>query len=591
MDLQQTLFDKSKSVEFRRTIGVLEATTIGVGSLMGAGLYVLVGIAAAQAGPGVWLAYAVCGVLTFLSVLMYGELGRRLPISGGGYIYAYRTLGSFWGFTVGWHLAVGSIFACALYAYGFASYLGSLLPGSIGGEAWLQKLIAVALVALLIVLGARGGRGGDRLQRLFTWGNLVILLVLALVALSYSRASRLVPLMPNGLGGVGAAISLIYISFFGYQLIANSAEEIQDAPRTIPRAMLYSMLIASFFYLLIAVVCLAAVDWTELARSDTPLVLVASRGIGTLGVLLVGVGGILASGAALNGTLLSQGRQIYAMGRDRLLPELVSRVDEQTKVPRAALFAGAAATILVILFASVSFTAKAANFALLFSMLPISVALHRLLHGRSDDESGEPGADRDASMRRESVVSALPTQRESRAGVLPTADPSSAAAPIADASSAAAPIADASSAAAPTQRESRAGVLPTVGASGLLPPPVPLWLRALPWAALAANLALLLTLDIQTLLFGGTVIGAGCFVFIIYSYSSEKRGQAGFSVDLAGEEESPLAFLTRGERILVPMANPRTQESLFSISQALLSANGGEIVVLSVVRAEQGRTP
>lgn len=504
-DLQERIAAKSRPVQFRATRGLLGSVTLGVGALMGAGLYVLVGIAAKEAGPSLWLAYAVCGVLTLLSVQMYSDFARRMPISGGGYVYAYRQLGSFWGFMVGWHLAVGSVFACALYAYGFASYGASFLPR---GEVspWMLKAAAAVLVVVLVALALRGGRGGDGLQRLLTWGNLLVLVVLVIVALPLARASRFSPALPHGIGGVGAAISLIYISFFGYQLIANSAEEVSDAPRTVPRAMLVSMAIALVFYLVVSLVAVAAVDWRDLAGSEAPLVLMASRSIGVYGAVLIGVGAVLASAAALNSTLVSQGRQIYAMGRDRLLPWQLGTVKETSQVPVAALVAGGLLTVLVVVLADLAFIAKAANFALLFSMLPISVALHRLYQARADTD-----------------------------------------------------------------------------------PVVPLWRRAVPWAALVANAGLLLTLDWQSLLFGGMVVGAGGAVFFTYSYSAEKRGQAGFSVSLTDHRPAPL--LRRGERILVPMANPRTQESLLSISEALLPAGGGEIVVLNVVLAGEGQSP
>ena len=504
-ELQRRLQEKSKPVEFERTSGLFAATTTGVGALMGAGLYVLVGIAAAEAGPSLWLAYLICGGLTFLSAMMYADLARRMPVSGGGYVYAYDQLGSFWGFMVGWHLALGSVFACALYAYGFASYTATFLPAA-WSSLWSLKGTAAGLVALLIGLGLRGGRGGDKVQGIFTWGNLLVLLVLAAVALPHAEAKNFSPAFPNGAGGVGAAISLIYISFFGYQLIANRAEEIREPTRNVPWAMLISLGIALVGYVLVSAVSVAAVPYTELAASDAPLVLVATRGLGRFGASLIGVGGVLASGAALNSTLLSQGRQLYAMGRDRLLPKALGTVSRTTTVPVAALLAGAACTIVVVVLADLAFIAKSANFTLLFSMLPISVALHRL-----------------------------------------------------------------------NRQLAAAGTA------------VPLSRRAVPWAALVANTGLLLTLDAQSLLFGGVLAGAGGVVFLSYSHSSEKRGRAGFSVSLV--EERAGALLSRGERVLVPMANPLTQESLFSIAQAVAAPTKGEIVALTVVVAADTRSP
>lgn len=503
-DLKTRLKEKSKPVEFTKNKGLLSATTLGLGSLMGAGLYVLVGIAANEAGPSLWVSYAVCGVLTFFTVLMFSELSRSLPISGGGYVYAYNQLGSFWGFMVGWHLAAGSIFACALYALGFSSYLLQFLPLEEIPQ-WLSRIVAAIAAGGLVVLGLRGGKEGDRIQKLFTWGNMGVLLFLALVSIPAMEIKNFSPALPKGFSGVGAAISLIYISFFGFQLVANSAEEIQSPSKTVPLAMKLSMIIAFGYYLLLAIISVAVVNWKALGTSDAPLVLVAERGLGASGGIIVGLGGILASVSALNGTLVSQGRQIYAMGRDHLLPDTLGTVSSNTGIPTMAVLAGGGGTVAVVALFDLSFIAKAANFSLLFSMLPISFALRRIY--QAGDIAGTKAT---------------------------------------------------------------------------------LFKKAVPLLALFANGGLMLTLDWQSLLFGGTIVTAGCLVFFGYSYSSEKRGQAGFSVSLS-EEEKPFDLLRLGERILVPMANPRTQKALFSISQALVSPDGGEIVVLSVLKADNPR--
>ncbi|MEE4266023.1 MAG: amino acid permease, partial [Desulfobacteraceae bacterium] len=115
-------------VRFERSLGLLGATTLGIGALMGAGIYVLIGLAAEKAEPAVWLSYLICGLLSLLSVYVFGELSRKVPTAGGGYAFAYNALGSFWGFITGWLLAMGSIFACAMYAVGFGYYFGALLP-------------------------------------------------------------------------------------------------------------------------------------------------------------------------------------------------------------------------------------------------------------------------------------------------------------------------------------------------------------------------------------------------------------------------------------------------------------------------------
>ena len=385
--IQEIFKRKLVPVGFERTMGLLGATTLGIGALMGAGIYVLIGLAAGKAGPAVWLAYLVCGLLSLLSVAVFGELSRRMPIAGGGYAFAYNALGSFWGFVTGWLLALGSIFACAMYAMGFAYYFGPLLPFPVPEPA--MKGLGFIVIAALTLLNCRGTKGGDRIQKILTWGNLLVLSTLIVLAMGKSDIENVKPMFPQGLTGIGAAIAIIYVSFFGYQLIANTAEEIIHPAKTVPRAMLLSMIVSLVFYVAVAVTSVLVVPWETLAQSKAPLVDVAVHGIGRRGWLLIAAGGVLASAAALNSTLLSQARQIFAMGKDGFLPTLLGRIHEVNRTPLAALGAGGIATAAVLIFGDLTFIVKSANFCFLASLLPASFALRRLY--RSSEANAPAG--------------------------------------------------------------------------------------------------------------------------------------------------------------------------------------------------------
>lgn len=376
-DLYQQILNNSKSVDFKKNTGLFGATTLGVGALLGAGVYVLFGLAAASAGPGMWLSYVICGVLTYLTALVYSDFARQKTASGGGYYYAYSQLGSFWGFMVGWHLAVGSIFACALYAYGFSSYAISFFSMETPAS-WLVRTAAAAAILLFITLGLRASQKGDLAGKILTWGNVVILMAIAVIGYVNFDAANFHPSFPKGVSGVGNAISLIYISFFGFQLVANNAEEIRDSSSTVPKAMKLSLLVAFFVYVIIAIAAVGAVGASALGASEVPLVLVAAESLGKAGAIFIATGGVLASASALNSTLISQSRQIFAMGRDGMLPKLLGAVTKTTYVPAAALAAGGGAAILVVVLADISFIAESANFAILFAMMPVCFALHRL---------------------------------------------------------------------------------------------------------------------------------------------------------------------------------------------------------------------
>jgi amino acid transporter/nucleotide-binding universal stress UspA family protein len=374
--IQEIFKRKLVPIKFERTMGLMGATTLGIGALMGAGIYVLIGLAAEKAGPAVWLSYLICGLLSLLSVHVFGELSRRIPIAGGGYAFAYNALGSFWGFITGWLLALGSIFACAMYAIGFGHYFGSLLPFPLPDTA--LKGLGLFIIAVLTLLNCRGAKGGDRIQKILTWGNLLILTALIVSAAGKADPEHVKPMFPNGLKGLGGAIAIIYVSFFGYQLIANTAEEIVNPEKTVPRAMLISMIVSLVFYVALAITSVLVIPWKDLAQSNAPLVEVALKGLGRRGWLLIAVGGVLASAAALNSTLLAQARQIFAMGKDGFLPALLGRIHAVNRTPLMALGAGGMATAAALIFGDLTFIVKSANFCFLSSLLPASLALRKL---------------------------------------------------------------------------------------------------------------------------------------------------------------------------------------------------------------------
>lgn len=381
-NLQEIFRKKIVPVTFDRTIGLFGATTIGVGALMGAGVYVLIGMAAGIAGPSVWLSYAICGLLAFLTTLLFAELARLVPVSGGGYAYAYQSLGSVGGFVTGWFLALGSIFACGLYATGFAEYFTAILGYHL--PPFAVKLVGVGLVLLSTWLNSRGTKGADRIQNMLTWGNLGILLLLVLFSIPKLKPELMQPVFPSEMKGTFGAIGIIYISFFGFQLIANSAEEIKNPTVTIPRAMILSMAIAFVVYFVVSLVAIMVIPASELAASNAPLVLVATKSFGSFGWMLISVGGVLAAAGALNSTLLSQGRQIYAMGKNRFLPDLLGRIHQGRKTPQAALLAGGMFIVIFVLILPLEVIAKSANFCLLVSLLPVSLALRNVYRTQPD---------------------------------------------------------------------------------------------------------------------------------------------------------------------------------------------------------------
>ncbi len=376
-DIQAILNKKLKPLKFERTIGLFGATTIGVGALLGAGIYVLIGSAANIAGPSVIYSYLLCGALAFVTTIMYADLSRIIPRSGGGYTYVYSILGSTGGFFTGWFLALGSILASSLYAIGFAEYAVSV-SGSHLPQIYI-KAIAILITILITLLNLRPEKDSKfNLQNWIVWGNVAILVLLIIVSAFHTNIDYVKPMFPKGFHGTMGAISIIYISFFGYQLIANNSDEIIEPEKTVPKAMKLSMLISILIYFLVSVTAILTVSWKELADSQAPLVLVANKSFGGNGWLIISIGGILASLGALSSTLFSQSRQAFAMGQDRFFPDSFGKLSEKTKQPVAAILVGGILVSLILASFDLEMIAKVTNFSLLLSLLPVSLALRKL---------------------------------------------------------------------------------------------------------------------------------------------------------------------------------------------------------------------
>ena len=388
LDIQALFYKKIKRQQFNRTIGLFGATTIGVGALMGAGIYVLIGEAAKTAGPSLILTYLLCGLMAFATTLMYAELARIIPRSGGGYTYAYDALGSIGGFTTGWFLALGSLFASGIYAIGFAEYSVALTGFNL--SPFEIRLIAVSITLLLAAINLSPSKNRKfNLQNWIVWGNVIILAFLITVSFFHLNPEIAKPVFPKGFGGTFGAISIIYISFFGFQLIANNADEIIEPEKTIPKAMKISMLISIVLNLLVAIAAIMTIPWKELSESQAPLVLVANKVLSGKGWVIISIGGILASLGALSSTLISQSRQTYAMGKDKFFPDPLGKLDSKTNQPKMALLIGAGLVALLLLLFDVNFIAKAANFSLIISLLPVSLALWKIYR---DNPSVKPKA-------------------------------------------------------------------------------------------------------------------------------------------------------------------------------------------------------
>lgn len=387
---------------FARDLGLFDASMIGTGAMIGAGIFVLTGLAAGEAGPASILAFALNGVVTLLTAFAYAELASAIPQAGGGYSFVRRAFPGAIGFTAGWMLWFAYTVACSLYALGFAGYFWEFflkyMPGltqtvfGVTGEHLAALLITVLIAVIFIRLNIRGAAVTGMAENVLTVSKIVVLFIFIgyglrrIFQVPERVTASFTPFFPHGFGGVIVSMGLTFIAFEGYDLIATVAEEIKEPEKNIPRATFFSLGIAIVIYLLILFVAMAAVNppdmpsWQFLGKyQETAIVRAAEEFMPAFGVALIVFGGLLSTLSALNATVMAASRVAFSLGRDKLLPQQMAVIDPVRRTPKVAIIVTGVILLLMALTLPLAAVGSAASliFLLTFAMVNLSLIVLR----------------------------------------------------------------------------------------------------------------------------------------------------------------------------------------------------------------------
>lgn len=377
--------------ELARDLGFLEAYTIGLGTMIGAGIFVLPSIAADQAGPASMVSFLGGGLVSLLAALSLSELATGMPKAGGSYYYVNRALGPFFGSIVGWGMWAGLTFASAFYMIGFGQYLLPGLGQYIGVLAgWGETGITVAalvMAALLAGVNYYGVKETGALQ------NVIVLslvgLIVGFLGLGLLSSPTIQEFNPNGWPAVAATIGTVYVSFIGFEVIATSAEEIKNPSRNLPLAMIAAVVTPTLMYVGVMFVSTGTLSIDALSSSQIPVADVATEFMGSIGALAMIVGAVLATVSSANASILSAARVNFAMGRDRILANWLNEVHDRFRTPyRAITVTGIITLVLIAIGIGVGTLAEVASFMYLVTYALVHVAV--IVLRRADPEAYEP---------------------------------------------------------------------------------------------------------------------------------------------------------------------------------------------------------
>jgi APA family basic amino acid/polyamine antiporter len=342
----------------KRKLGLLDAVSIGLGAIIGAGIFVLIGIASGMAGPAVFFSTIISGVSATFTALSFAALGAAMPRAGGVYEYGHELISHSFGFILGWTWIFGNIVMGATASLGFGYYLSSafgFIPFKVGA------LIIILMVVFFNVIGIKQMA---IVNNFIVVTKVAVLILFILMGLPKIRVSNFENFLPNGIIPVFQAAGLFYFAYIGFPRISTAAEEVKDPERNIPAAIMLSLLISIIIYVLTSVTAVGLVGYKNLSNSPTP--------IGEAAKVLdlssiIEVGALLATLSVVLTSVMGQSRIFFAMARNEEVPYILSKVHEKFDTPVYSVLLSGIIMIALVLTIDIYSLASLGSFCILFT--------------------------------------------------------------------------------------------------------------------------------------------------------------------------------------------------------------------------------
>tara|TARA_B110000093_G_scaffold37160_1_gene38888 strand:- start:1849 stop:4047 length:2199 start_codon:yes stop_codon:yes gene_type:complete len=361
--------------KLERSLTLPSVIAISLGGMLGSGIFVLPGLAAAQTGPSVWLAYLVAALCVLPAALSKSELATAMPSSGGTYVYIERAFGPLFGTISGLGLWLSMLLKSSFALVGFGAYMLVLVDLD---ESYI-KYIAVVFLAFIFILNITGAKKVGKVQLYIVSVSVLFLIAISFFGLQSMNTELLTPFLTEGDKGLLYTIAFVYISYSGVTKVAAIAEEIKNPSKNLPLSMLASLAVITAIYVVVSFVLVSNIPVAELSTDIKPIFTLADKlGGETIGIIAAVVGVITLISTA-NAGVLAASRFPFAMSRDSLLPEFMSKVSDKFKTPVITIAVTCVGMLLVIVFLDVVKIAKLASAfkVMMFIMVNLSVIILR----------------------------------------------------------------------------------------------------------------------------------------------------------------------------------------------------------------------
>ena len=383
--------------ELKRAVGPLSLTALGVGAIVGTGIFVIVGEGLREAGPAVILSFVLAAVVCLFSALSYAELASSIPVSGSAYTYAYATLGEVVAWTIGWDLILEYGVSVAAIAVGWGRNFNAFLETAFGvalPERFTTSLDegginipAVVIVLLITLLLMRGVKETANLNTVMVFIKLAVLAMFIGLAFTAFNADNLHPFAPQGSGGVLTAAALIFFAYIGFDAVATGSEEAKNPKRDLPIAIIGSLVVCTIIYVLVSVAAVGALPAAQLGASEAPLSEALEEGAGlSWAAALTAFGALVAITSVLLVILYGQTRIFFAMARDGLVPESWATINARTGTPAKLTLGFGIFAALVAAVLPLGAIVEMVNIGTLFAFIIVNIGVMVLRRTRPDME-------------------------------------------------------------------------------------------------------------------------------------------------------------------------------------------------------------
>ncbi len=366
----------SEQQHLKRSIGLWSAVAINVGAIIGGGIFVVTGLVADYAGSALVVSMVIAGVIAFITALNFARLTAWQPVEGGAYEYGRQLVSPFTGFLAGWMWLVANTFTGAAVSLGFAYYFTSAFP------SLPANVVAAGLCLVFTLLNVFGARESTRVNNVLVGVKLAVLAFFVVYGVFFINSGNFVPFVPLSTGVLSGAF-FIFFAYGGFARVSVIAEEIKDAKRNVPRALLLSLGISMVVYVLVGLVAVGMLNPAGLAGSGSPLSAAMNVTGNSFAVSLVSFGGLVATASVLLTAILGVSRMAFSMARHRDLPSALARLHRRFCTPYYAIVVAGLLMAGLVLFIDLKSVVAVSTFALAFTYLITNIAAFRLKENHS----------------------------------------------------------------------------------------------------------------------------------------------------------------------------------------------------------------